>query len=255
MEQSPATEQPPGAQGELLVEADGHLPFRAPIEAPPTGAPARHLDVFLDPAATASGIQLHVTYLDRTPVTDVRVQAIELPAGGVDDWTRGHRVWSRRTANPNGDYQLPDLAPGRYGIRVVATDRDGATLPQQPFERVFHLTGSNGYREDVVLEPGCLLTLDLIDRHGATFVPGNAAVGIDLRLPGGPAIARRWHRLVQGRLEAAIDAPPGPGPCWLETALAPNRYSLTIHVDGRVAAQQTLQLNAGDRQTERIVVH
>ena len=136
--------------------------------------------------------------------------------------------------------------------RVAGCHRQGMPLYGH---RAFTLTGSNGFLEDVVLEPGCLLTLDLLDQNSAPLDPAQRQVTIDLRLPGGPFVSRRWHQLADRGLRAAVDAPPGPGPCWLDAALPPGRYALTVRADDdRIALRQELVLRAGERQVERLFV-
>lgn len=247
---------PAGASGELLVEADGQVPWQQPLQAPGAASPARHLEVFLDPSMVASGIELIARTLDRTPVADIRVEAVTLEAAAETiDWAAGKRLWSRRAADAEGRYRLPELAPGRYAIRLQATEADGTLLPLLPFERIFELTGSNGYREDIVLEPGCLLTLDLVDASGKSFDPSRTAIAIDLRLAGGPAVSRRWHQFAARGLAAAIDGLPGTGPAFLNAALAPGHYALQVSIAGKVRLRQTVVLRANERQTERAVLY
>ncbi|MCA8977263.1 MAG: carboxypeptidase regulatory-like domain-containing protein [Planctomycetes bacterium] len=246
----------PRARGQLLVEADRHLPASQPLLAPGADELPLRLELFLDASAAMAGITLVVRDPEQRPVGHVRVEAQQLTAEVEDaDWATGHSLWARRTSNEDGRYTLPELAPGRYGIRLAATEPDGALRPLQPFRRVFALTGTNGYLEDVVLEPGTLLTLDLQAQGGAGLDPDEVAIHIDLRQPGGPAISRRWHQQGERGLIATIDGPPGPGPCWLDAAVAPGNYWLSIGIDGQTRVrQQLMMLRSGERQAEVVVV-
>jgi hypothetical protein len=245
----------PGSRGELLVEADGHAPATAEVLAPPSGHWPLHLDLFLDPVAGGSGIALRVRGPDGAPIPHVRVQALALRGNPTDEWAGARQLWLRRASDAEGRYELPELAPGLCGIRLCATAADGALLPLLPFARIYSLDGSNGFREDALLEPGCLLTLDLVDRDGVPLDPEEHETGIELRRHGGDLVSRRWCQQADAGLVAAIDAPPGAGPCWLDEAVPGGLYTVTIRIDGRMRLdKQQIVLRAGERQVERLVV-
>lgn len=248
---------PASAVGELLIEADGYAPFTKPdLVVPTPPARAQSLDVFLVPAVTAAGITLHVRDLSLAPIAHVRVDAFALTAESARTaWHLGQALWARRTQAADGRYVLPELAAGQYGVRVVATKEDGTLLPLLPWRRTFTLTGDNGYLEDVPLEPGSLLVLELLDNTGAPFDPVRfGAATLSLRLPGGPAVQRKW--LVRsGTSEAsAIDVLPGAGKAELAEAVAPGPYSLEVFVNGEPRVQRTLMLRGGAVHEERVHV-
>jgi hypothetical protein len=247
---------PPELAGELLVEADGFQPGSVPeFTSSAANAPPRDVELFLVPAAVATGITLLVHDTAGRPVPLLRVDAFALrPEQREIAWHLGRPLWSRKTAAADGRYVLPELAPGEYGIRVLAIDEAGEALPLLPFRRMFTLTGSNGFVEDVPLEPGCLLQLELNNAHGQPLDPAHGAVTIGLRLPGGPAEPRHWHQYRGKLLVRAEDQLPGPGPVWLAEAVPAGNWQLDVLVDGQPAVQQLLALRAGERQQERIVV-
>lgn len=247
---------PPGARGELLVEAPAHAPFtEAELAAPGAGEAPRELPVFLAAAANATGVSLTLRDTARQPIANVRVDAFALrPEDRELAWHLGTALWSRRAADAEGHYTLPELAPGTYGIRIVATDAQGELLPLLPFARDYALTGSNGFVEDVVLEPGCLPVLELVDAQGRALDPASGAVTLGLRLPGGPAVPRHWLQVRDGKAVRALDALPGPGPAWPAEALAGGVWQLDVLVDGQPALQRQITLRPGERQAERIVV-
>lgn len=247
---------PPGQRGELLVEADGFQPGGDPqFAAPAADAPTLDVDLFLVPAATAAGITLLVHDAAGRPVPHVRVDAFPLrPEDRELAWHLGRPLWSRKTAAADGRYVLPELAPGEHGIRVLAVDEAGEALPLLPFRRTFLLTGSNGFVEDVPLEPGCLLQLELVNAAGQPLDPAHGAVTLGLRLPGGPAQPRHWVQHRGKLLVRAEDALPGPGPVWLAEAVPAGSWQFDVLVSGQPALQQMLALRAGERQVERIVV-
>lgn len=251
----------PGVTGDLLIEAPGMQPeLRTGLTLPSPPAPPMQLQLFLRPATVAEGITLLVRDVDRCAVVQVRVDAFALTAGAPPGaWHLGKPLWSRAASADDGRYVLPKLAPGSYGVQVVAVDSEDRPLPLSPYRRVYDLTGSNGFLEDVSLEPACALQLDLYDANGAPFDPATRGdVTITLQRGGEPAVSRRWTGArTGGALDqfqvSEVDRVPGPAPIWLATAAAPGAYVLEVRVDGQAVTRQPLQL-AAIRQTERVLV-
>jgi len=249
---------PPGTTGDLLVEADGMQPATKKALYVPTDAePQLRLQLYLTPTARSQGITLLVHDVDRRPVANVRVDAFELNAQNRDGaWHLGKPMWARRTAAANGRYELPPLPPGEYGIQLLATDAEGALLPTSTFRRAFTLTGSNGFLEDVTLEPACALRLELLEPNGNAFDPkphGN--VTITLNAPGEHGIQRKWtaaHPNGTGTITEA-DHVPAPSPIWLAAPIPPGTYTLEIFINGAPRVHQSLILRA-EQQTERVTV-
>lgn len=248
---------PVDVPGELLVEADQRQPFRqAAVRGAAPGEPPTQLEITLVPIVTNAGITLHVHDLGLQAMTQVRVDAFKVNDGNrAAAWHLEPSLWARRATSTDGRYQLPTLPAGEYGIRLVALDEAGNLLPLLPYLRTFTLTGDNGFVEDVPLEPGCALSLELVDAHGAPFNPtvyGTATIG--LRLPGGPPVQRKWFSR-QGDTEAtAVDVLPAIGTASLAQAVPAGTYTLEIFANGEPRVSQSLQLRAGERQVERIVV-
>lgn len=247
----------PSALGELLVEADDHAPYvKSDLVVPTPPDPALLLDVFLAPAVPAAGITLHVRDLALQPIAHVRVDAFVLSEENrAGAWHLGPSLWARLASAADGRYVLPTLPPGEYGLRVAATDADGASLPLLPFVRTFALTGDNGFVEDVPLEPGCLLVLDLVDAAGQPFDPArHGAATLRLSLPAGPPVRRKWLVRSGGVEAVAVDTVPGVGPVELADAVRPGTWQLEVAVQGEPRVQHRLLLAAGVRQRERVVV-
>lgn len=248
---------PASAAGELLIEADGYAPFtKADLVAPTPPARALSLDVFLVPAVAAAGITLYARDLALQPVQHVRVDAFALDADSVRTaWHLGAPLWARSNHAADGRYVLPPLAAGEYGIRVVATKEDGTLLPLLPWRRTFTLTGDNGFVEDVPLEPGALLTLELLDNTGAPYDPTRfGAATLSLRLPGGPAVQRKWVVRAGEATAAAIDTLAGIGKVELAEAVPPGQYAFELFVNGEPRVQRALILRGGIAQEERVQV-
>ena len=248
---------PEHAVGQLLVEADGLQPWlRDGIGAPPAPSPTTVLDVFLAPAVAAAGITLHVRDLALAPIANVRVDAFRIH----DDnrqlaWQLGNAMWARRAMAADGRYPLSTLAPGEYGIRVVATDADGELLPLLPYVHTFVLTGDNGFIEDVPLEAGALLALDLRDAAGQPFDPVRHGVAtLSLRLPGGPAVQRKWIVRQHGVEAGTIDVVPGVGLVMLAEAIAGGQYNLEVFVGGQPRVNKPVFLRPGQKHEERVDV-
>lgn len=253
---------PADERGELTVEADGFTPHTQPeLQAPAAGAAQLPVEVFLTPAALATGITLQVRDPSGQPVPNVRVEPFVLTADNRDlTWQLGKPVWSRAAAAADGRYVLPELAPGEYGLRVLAVDAAGLVLPMLPFLRPYTLTGSNSFVEDVTLEPGCIPVLELVSPAGAPLEPAHGAITLSLRLAGGPAVQRLWQQQRPGPagpaagLVGSIDVLPIAGPAWPAEPVAAGSYQLSVFVDGQPALERSLVLRAGERQWERLLV-
>ncbi len=247
---------PETASGTLLVEAPNLAPLQRPLVVPDSASPPLQLDLFLGPAVPAAGITLHVRTLAGEAVPTIRVDAWELqPTTDRERWHLGQPLWSRRTGGLDGRYVLPTLPAGEYGIRVVATDLAGESLPLLPWRSTFQLTGDNGFVEDVPLEAGALLVLDLVDAAGQVFDPSqHGSTTLSLRLPGGPELSRKWVVRSGGAAAAAIDAVAGVGRVELADALPAGQYELTVKVGGAVRALEGLFLRAGMQNVQRVVV-
>ena len=247
---------PAGTRAELLVEARGYEPWHlADFVAPRAEGQKAVVTVALNRAAVAAGITLHVHDTALQPIATARVEAFALDAAGHDtDWWNGKPLWSRRAAATDGRYTLPTLAPGDYGIRVLAVDDKGVVLPFLPYKHVFTLTGSNGFVEDVPLEAGCIPEFEIVDSLGKLLVPGTPSIGLSLRLPGGPEVSRQWLVAQQGELFRGLDLLPGVGPAWPEVPVAAGSWQIEVRREGLQPHVETVSLRSGERQRVRILV-
>lgn len=248
---------PPGTNGELLVEADLRQPVqRQGLQAPPADQLPLAVDVTLVPIVTAAGITLHVHDLALQPIRHVRVDAFRLGDHNRDTaWHLEPALWARRAHADDGKYQLPTLPPGEYGVRLVALAEDGSLAPLLPYVRTFVLTGDNGFVEDVPLEPGTVLILELVDGYGAPYDPikyGTATLG--LRLPGGPLVQRKWFCRDGDHETSAIDQLPGVGLAHAAQALPAGGYELEVFCNGEPRVRTRLDLPNGEVLRSRIVV-
>src|SRR5204863_8106891 len=138
---------------------------------------------------------------------------------------------------------------------VVATREDGPLLPLLPWRRSFVLTGDNGFVEDVPLEPGALLVLELLDNTGAPFDPAQfGRATLSVRLPGGPAVQRKWLVRTGDRAVADVDVLPGIGKCELADAVTPGQYQLEVFVNGEPRVRRQLILRGGLVHEEKVAV-
>lgn len=251
---------PRTVQGNLLVEADGMQPFEQKnLQAPAPGEPMQRIDVFLTPKATGQGITLMVKTLDRQPVRNVRVDCYQLLADKdpkeQTGWDLGQSLWSRRTSQADGTYELPPLSPGNYGIVLVATDAEGNVLPLSSYRQTFALTGSNGFLEDVPLEPACALILDLQDGQGRPYDPKvYGKTSLSLNVAGQTGIQRKWTAANEaGGMLSEANAAPAKGKVWLDQPIPPGNYLLEIFVDGDPRVSQPLLLRP-EQQTQTIYI-
>ncbi len=249
----------PSAVGKLLVESEGHAPLaKDGLIAPTPPAGPLTVDLFLAPAVPAAGITLFVRDTALAPIPHVRVDAFALTEVNASTaWQLGQPLWARLAQADDGKYTLPAVPAGTYGIRVVGVDERGETLPLLPWQRTFALTGDNGFVEDVALEPGALLALDLVDAAGQPLDPVRlgATVTLSLRLVNGPDVKRKWVVRGNGAEAAANDVLPGVGRVQLADAVLPGPYRLDVLVRAQPRVQNhTIFLRAGLRNEERIVV-
>jgi hypothetical protein len=244
------------AVGTLLVEAEGLQPLtKDGVIVPTPPAPALALDLFLAPQGEATGITLMVHDLALQPLARVRVDAFRLADPQAADWHLGPALWARMAENTDGRYALPPLEPATYGLQVVAVDGNGEPLPLLPYRRVFEVTGSNGFIDDVPLEPAALLGLEIVDSAGQGFDPAkHGTTRLSLHFAGAPHVARKWVARQGTAAATAVDVLPGVGRAELATGVPPGPYELEVTVQGALRTKQPLFLRPGIKNEERIVV-
>jgi hypothetical protein len=241
---------------ELLVEADQRQAVqRGPLRGAAPGQPPLQVEVTLVPIVVAAGITLHVHDLAMQPMRFVRVEAFRIHDQNRDTtWAIEDPLWARRSSSEEGRYPLPQLPAGEYGIKLVGIDEQGALLPFLPYLRTFRLTGDNGFVEDVPLEPGCALVLELVDAHGNPYDPTSyGTASLVLRPPNTPPVQRKWYAMQGATAVTAIDVLPGIGKAALADAIPVGTYQLEVFSNNEPRVRQLLQLRA-ERQVERIVV-
>lgn len=244
------------AVGTLLLEADGLQPLsKDGVIVPTPPQAALQLDLFLAPQGVATGITLMVHDTGLQPIARVRVDAFQLADAKAEGWHLGRALWARMAEAKDGKYQLPALEPASYGLQVVALDGNGEPLPLLPFRRAFAVTGSNGFLEDVPLEPGALLGLEIVDSAGQGFDPTKqGTTRLSLHFAGAPHVARKWISRQGQAAATAVDALPGIGRAELAEAIPGGPYELEITVNGALRSKQPLFLRPGVKNEERIVV-
>lgn len=248
---------PRAVVGNLLVEAEGMQPFSLLAFVTPTAnEPQKYIDVFLTPRPTGQGITLMVKDLGRQPIPHVRVDAFKLDVTNKESgWDLGQPIWARRADAEDGIYRLPSLPPGDYGIMLVATDEEGNPLALASFRQTFTLNGSNGFLEDVPLEPACALTLDLFDGSNAPFDPKvYGKTSISLNQIGQVGIQRKWTaKADKSGTVSQANAVAGKGRVWLDQPVAPGTYLLEIFVNNDPRVSSTLVLRP-EQQTEILYI-
>lgn len=244
------------AVGTLLVEADGLQPLtKEGVIVPTPPQAALQLDLFLAPQGAATGITLMVHDTGLQPLPRVRVDAYKLADAKAEGWHLGRALWARMAEAKDGKYQLPPLEPATYGLQVIALDGMGEPLPLLPFRRTFEVTGSNGFVEDVPLEPGALLGLEIVDSAGQGFDPTKqGTTRLSLHFAGAPHVARKWISRQGQAAATALDALPGIGRAELAEAVPGGPYELEITVNGALRSKQPLFLRPGMKNEERVVV-
>lgn len=244
----------------LLLEADGHQPLRHEGSGQP--GPTQTLELFLARAAPRTGIGITARDHHGQPVTSLRVDVWQLaPDAGLDQTGADHApLWSRRTSEPSGDYQLPQLAPGRYELRAMAVEADGALLPLLPFRSRFESTGSNHVPLVVALVPGAVLTLDVLDRNGNLLPARHAADGsspVQLRAtgPDGQVHTIDWRSEGNGAAPPVVtrNLLPSPGPATAAEALPAGSWRIDVWIEGAQRGGGSFLLLEGSRHRERIL--
>lgn len=245
---------PKGVRSVLLVESEGYQPYsRSELLLPATLSEPLLLDVFMQVAMTGAGVQLIAMDSSQQPVTHIQVTARREVAAGEPEPTP---IWSRRGEAANGVYDLPQLDPGRYRLRVLAVDGDGELLPLLPASRTVEVTGSNAVTEYIELLPGCVLTLELVDAAGAAVAPpADGPLSIRLQATGQPdALTVFWRVGAKNERVESRDALPTAGPATAQEALPPGEYTLTVSAKGQVRGRASLSLRGGERQVERVAL-
>jgi hypothetical protein len=245
---------PKGLLSALLVESEGYQPYsRAELLVPASLSEPLRVDVFMQPAMAGAGVQLIVMDTSQRPVTHIQVSA-QRQVGASEP--APPPSWSRRGEAENGVYDLPQLDPGRYRLAVLAVDADGEILPLLPASRTVETTGSNAVTEYIELQPGCILTLELVDAAGAAVAPP-ADGPLSIRLQPRDqvdALTTFWRVGAKAERVEGRDALPAAGPATVTEPLPPGEYTITVAAKGQVRARTTLSLRGGERQLERILM-
>lgn len=249
---------PPGTACKIRIECDGCEPREITGI---TAAEPQVLEVFLP----VSGPGVSITAHDERgqPVKNVRVDAWRLAADAALDQTgaTGEPLWSRRNGNDTGQYQIPTLEPGRYELRVMAVDAEGALLPLLPFRARFEITGSNSVPLQADLAPGALLTLQPVDPYG-TPLRGTAdddrpplpAIGLRVTGQDGKERDVDWRSTGPGRAVVERNRLVGAREVMAAEALPPGWLRITAMVDGAACGASEVMLLAGQHHKEPLVI-
>lgn len=146
----------------LTVRRPGYATGKREATAPAAGTAREGLEVVLHPGLTAFGTVLD---LDERPVREAAVQLQAVPEGsdprawfGPPGDAESHEARTR----PDGTWEVEDLAPGRYGLRVEARGFAPLEVPgiELPPGRDRADLGT------VLLEPGAVLEGRVVDDAG-----------------------------------------------------------------------------------------
>ncbi len=235
----------PGERCSFRVEADGYVPSdpltetRLPTEA------WRDVDVRLVPATRATGVRVLIRDDRLTPVDHLRVVASrhELGTPGAP-YTE---AWTRENKAADGSYELPDLQPGSWRLKLVALDGDGNPRPLLPASVEFDQDGGARVERAVDLEPGALLSLEVRDQ--TTGQPLDR-VPVRLERTDGTEVATRWvHRDADdGHRTVAQGGLPAAGRSQLEDPIRPGGYTLKVQLPDGTILERPLQLLPGGRE-------
>lgn len=239
-----------GTQGQLTFAAplgDLHLRIEAigyqPAELHHVVTGPSTWRVPLVSASMPEGIELHATFTDGPPVRHALVQAFAIVENS-NPWRIATPLWSRRAQRDTGAYRLPTLAHGKYGIRLLATDADGAVLPFLPFESEYELNGG-GFLDHAVLAPGCIPVFTVVDRLGA---PLPEPIAISLHWPGGAQVPRSFLARDGAQWLRATNQLPDCGSSWPEVPVEPGTWEVELTRSGYAAHRERIALRSSERQ-------
>ncbi len=240
---------PLGVEASFVIEAEGFEPSGEQRATLTAAEPARTLRVFLERAHARSGVELWVTGPDGAPAQWLEVEAFAVDGDGV---AVPPPLWRRQAHQTSGVYELPELRPGRYTLRLRGLDEAGAPVLAQPFEAAVEVTGSGRVTRAVQLAPGGQLDLTVVDGAGT-------ARGADVLarlVPAGAAPLRtRWvGRGADGALLERAGALPVAGAVWLADAIAPGAYTLQLQVGTGDLVERAVTLVAGQRVGVHVVL-
>ena len=182
-----------GTRLELVVEAQGYTPAD-PIEVRTGGVAAsepHRVQAFLAAQMAFSGVEFRLVDEDSSPVANLEVVTEKLQPDG--DYTV---LWRRRSRNDTGVYRLPDLAPGRYRMRLRPTDQDWITTFHIPLIEELEITGNEHVIKPLTVHLGGTIHLTVTDNLGNTI---GAGVRVGLRYPDGEIRTSLWRSFVEGQ--------------------------------------------------------
>ncbi len=228
----------PGVEGELLVESAGLEPVTRRFTTPTPGANPLLVDLVLSPVVATAGAGLVVLDTMLAPVTGIRVTLLR-----EDRFTK---VWSRRAKAADGVYRLPTIEPGSYWVRVAAVDEQGMPLPLVPVDRQVTVTGVSSVEESVRLQPGCLLSLDVLAADGNPFDPKQCGrVGLRFLDATGAQHNVDWRSGSGAEALVAADQVPAVGRIHAETAVPAGACTIVVRGPGDAETSFQLVLERG----------
>ena len=227
-----------GSSGELLVESAGLEPATRRLELPKVGENPLLVDLVLSPVVAAAGAGLVVLDTMLAPVTGIRVTLLR-----EDRFTK---VWSRRAKAADGVYRLPTMEPGTYWVRVAAVDEQGMPLTLVPVERMVRVTGVTPLEESIRMQPGCLLSLDVLAADGNPFDPKQCGrVGLRFLDAAGAQINVDWRSGSGAEAVVAADQVPAVGRIHAETAVPAGACTIVVRGPGDAETPFQLVLERG----------
>lgn len=227
-----------GSSGELLVESAGLEPATRRLELPKVGENQLLVDLVLSPVVAAAGAGLVVLDTTLSPVTSIRVTLLR-----EDRFTK---VWSRRAKAADGVYRLPTMEPGAYWVRVAAVDEQGMPLPLVPVDRPIQVSGITSVEESIRMQPGCLLSLDVLAADGNPFDPKQCGrVGLRFLDATGAQLNVDWRSGSGAEAVVAADQVPAVGRIHADTAVPAGACTIVVRGPGDAETPFQLVLERG----------
>lgn len=232
-----------GARRTLRVEADGYAPSEPiALELAP-GETRLPLRVPLERAGIATGVRFvlrRADTLEPVPRVEVRANLREHGAAGATF----RELWHRRSENPRGEFELPELPPGRYAFDLQALDADGRAAALLPVTHELDWFGAEAFEVPLDLQPGVRLALTVVDAANGEAI--GERFGAWLTDAADRPVPLRWLHRDGGRVLAGADALPASARCEVESPLPPGRYTLHVaHRDDVTPQTLSLQLVVG----------
>ncbi len=236
---------------QLMLEKPGYQPSEKIKFRLETSTPQQEHRLFLIPSMQATGVELRVLDQWQQPIPYLQVRAQHF---NKDKDKRTGQLWHRRQQSATGIYKLPTLAPGRYLLHMQAVDAQGQTTLHLSQELDLILTGNEAMVQDVILQQGANIRLQVRNANGALLGQDVGLLLLDAQMQ---EQSCTWEHLQaeEGdsqqfkplpKASVGINCLTTAAPARLQQPITPGAYTLKLQYKDGPVMERSLYLRAGE---------